>query len=84
MKINKEEILTSNTNHAKKILEGRTIKKVRYMTDDECEHMMWSKKSIVLQLDNGTLAFLSMDDEGNDGGSMYYVENGTMNVICTL
>jgi hypothetical protein len=78
------EVLASCTNNAKKVLEGRTIKSVRYMTDEECQHMMWSKKSVVLTLDNGTLAFLSADDEGNDGGSMYYVKDGQMNVICTI
>lgn len=69
------------TNTAKKVLLGRRIVNVRYLDDEEMEMMGWYKRPIVFQLDNGTLCFLSADDEGNDGGAMFYGENG---VIPTL
>lgn len=51
-------------------LVGRTIKAVRYMTDEEAEEQGWQAKPAVLELDNGTILFSMMDDEGNDGGCL--------------
>ena len=45
------------------------------------ELMGWYKRPIVFQLDNGTLCFLSADDEGNDGGALFYGENGVIPTI---
>jgi hypothetical protein len=73
------------TKEAKRVLLGRKITSVRYMTDDEAEVLGWSKRSIVLTLDNKILCYMSMDDEGNDGGSMFYDwEDGTQGVLPTL
>lgn len=60
------------TKTAKEVLEGRTIVEVRYLTDEEMEVMGWYKRPICFQLDNGTLCIPQMDDEGNDGGSLFY------------
>lgn len=56
---------------ASKLLVGRTIVGVRYMTDKECTDMDWMQKSIVLILDNGLQIYPSRDDEGNDGGALF-------------
>jgi hypothetical protein len=40
------------------------------------ELMGWYKRPICFELDNGTLCIPSMDDEGNDGGSLFYQEKG--------
>ena len=71
-----QEILTEWTNKSKEVLQGRTITEVRYLNDEEMEMMGWYKRPICFELDNGTLCIPSMDDEGNDGGSLFYQEKG--------
>lgn len=75
----------SNTKHwtdfSKQVLEGRTITKVRYLTDREMELMGWQSRPICFLLDNGTLCIPSMDDEGNDGGSLFFQSQGKMDCI---
>ena len=56
---------------AEKILVGRKIVKVEWMTDEECEDWMWSSKPICMLLDDGTWIYPSKDDEGNDGGALF-------------
>ena len=58
------------TAYAEEHLKGRKIKHVRYMTKEEADAMDWYKRPLVMTLDNGTIIYLSMDDEGNDGGVM--------------
>ena len=72
----KQEIETYRVGKLEEVLKGRTINHVRYLNDDEMKLMMWSKRPIVFVLDNGTLCFPSMDDEGNDGGTLFYQEKG--------
>jgi hypothetical protein len=54
------------------ILKGRTIVAARYMSKQEAEDMYWDSRPLVIHLDNGTLLFMSRDDEGNDGGALFY------------
>jgi hypothetical protein len=54
------------------VLKDRTIAAVRYMSQEEAKSMSWDSRPLVLHLDNGTLLFISRDDEGNDGGSLFY------------
>ena len=54
------------------VLKDRTIAAVRYMSQGEAKSMSWDKRPLVLHLDNGTLLFISKDDEGNNGGSLFY------------
>lgn len=58
-------------NAAKKLLQGRTITDVRYLSTEEAKELMWDKKCIVLHLDDGNLIYPSMDDEGNNGGALF-------------
>ena len=66
------------TNEAKKVLEGRTIISVRYLNDKEMKMMGWYKRPVVFFLDNGTSCILSCDDEGNDGGVLFYGKDGVL------
>ena len=56
---------------AEKILLGKHIVKVEWMTDKECEEMMWDSKPVCFQLDDGTWLYPSQDDEGNNGGALF-------------
>ncbi len=74
----KPETLSHWTNVAKKVLEGKTIVEVRYMNDEEMEMMGWYSRPICFFLNDGTTCLLSQDDEGNDGGVLFYNENGVL------
>lgn len=74
----KEETLTKWNKIAKETLEGRTIVEVRYLNDEEMEDMGWYSRPICFFLDNGVSCILSADDEGNDGGVLFYGENGVL------
>ncbi len=74
----KEDVLNHWTKKSKEVLEGRTIVEVRYLNDEEMEDIGWSSRPIVFFLDNGTYCTLSSDDEGNDGGVLFYGENGVL------
>ena len=56
------------TKTAQKVLLNRSIIRVEYMKDKECNDYMWYKKPITFILDNGTRVIAMQDDEGNDGG----------------
>lgn len=58
------------------VLEGKTIIKARYMNDAEMEQFGWYKRPICFFLSDGTQCVLSADDEGNDGGSLFYFKKG--------
>jgi hypothetical protein len=67
------------------VLKGRTITLVRYLNDEEMEAMGWYSRPLCFQLDNGTLCIPSADDEGNDGGALFYQEAGEeLNVLPVL
>jgi len=52
-------------------LVGRTVTGARYLKKEEMVALGWTKSVLVLTLDDGTLLFPSMDDEGNDGGALF-------------
>jgi hypothetical protein len=56
---------------AAKVLVGRQIVAARYLTNEESRRLGWSTRSVVFELDNGTLVWPSMDDEGNDAGALF-------------
>lgn len=79
--LKQEEILPYWTNVAKKVLEGKWIVEVRYLNDEEMEMMGWYKRPVCFFLNDGTTCVLSMDDEGNDGGVLFYGKDGVLPVI---
>ena len=74
----KNDVLNHWTKKSKEVLEGRTIVEVRYMNDEEMEDIGWDSRPIIFTLDNGTYCTLSQDEEGNDGGVLFYNENGVL------
>lgn len=54
-----------------KLLLGRTIKLVRYMTNEEANEFGWYRRAVVIQLNDGTCIYPSRDDEGNDAGALF-------------
>jgi hypothetical protein len=71
-------LLARWTSQAKKVLLKRTIVDVRYLTDEEMEDMGWYSRPLALFLDNGEHLIISADDEGNDGGAIFYGTNGVL------
>ena len=67
-----KELETQWQNSTRKLLVGKTVGHVRYMSDEEMEDFMWYKKPIVIIFTDGTMLIPQSDDEGNDGGSLYY------------
>jgi hypothetical protein len=55
----------------KKHLLGRKIVDVRCTSEEEVEYQGWHRQPIQIKLDNGTWLTPTMDDEGNDGGSIH-------------
>jgi hypothetical protein len=60
------------------VLKGRTIVDVRYLNDEEMKMMGWYSRPICFFLDNGVSCILSSDDEGNDGGVLFYGSDGVL------
>ena len=56
---------------ANDLFAGRTIKRVRYMSDAEVEAMGWYSAAPVFVLDDGNAIWPSADDEGNNAGAMF-------------
>jgi hypothetical protein len=78
MSVTKLETLTKWNKIAKEVLEGRKIVEVRYMNDKEMEVMGWDSRPICFLLDNDVICILSSDDEGNDGGVLFYGSDGVL------
>jgi len=74
----KSEVQNYWTKKSKDVLQGRTIVEVRYLNDEEMEQLGWYKRPLCFILDNGEYCVVSCDDEGNDGGSLFYGENGVL------
>ena len=64
-----------------KYLKGKTIKEVTWLGDKDMENLMWYKRPVVIKFTDGTILIPQSDDEGNDGGSMYYQDAQTSDVI---
>jgi hypothetical protein len=58
---------------ARKALEGKTITRVRYMTDDEAKGIGWGYqgRAVMLILDDGSMVLPSVDPEGNGPGALF-------------
>ena len=83
MSIKTSSLVRHWTVQAASVLEGRTIKKVRYLDEDELRSLYWRSTTIVLELDNGTLVFPSCDDEGNEAGALY-TTNEDVSIVPTI
>ena len=78
MSVHQKEMIDKWNKVSQDVLKGRTIVEVRYLNDEEMEMMGWYNRPICFFLDNGVSCILSSDDEGNDGGVLFYGENGVL------
>ena len=65
-------------------LTGKTIASVRYMTEQECKRLMWVSRPLLIRFTDGSYIIPQMDDEGNDGGAMYYEGDSGAVLIHTI
>jgi hypothetical protein len=65
-------------------LIGKTIKRVRFLTNEEAENFMWHSRPLVIEFFDGSIMFPQADDEGNDGGAMLYLSDYTENAKHTI
>ncbi len=54
---------------------GQRIVKMHYMSKRDAEKLGWHKRPLMLMLENGTYIIPQQDDEGNDGGAMWLMNN---------
>ena len=64
-----------------KYLKGKTIKEVTWLSDGDMKQMMWYKRPVIIHFTDGSFVIPQSDDEGNDGGSMYYQDKNTSDTI---
>lgn len=70
---------------AERLLMGRKIIGVRYMTDEEAADMGWSRRCVAIFLDNDTNVIVQADDEGNEAGVLSITtKNGSAEVLPVL
>lgn len=63
-----DDITKRWTDEAKRLLEGKTITAVEYMTQEEAEEAGFYCRPVCIVLDDGTTFLPQRDDEGNDAG----------------
>lgn len=78
----KQEIQKLNTEKVQ-FLVGKTIKLVRYLDQSEAPEDWWSRP-VVIEFTDGSLLMPQSDDEGNDGGAMYYQSKDGYKIINTI
>ena len=72
--MNEEEMNKQWEATANKILLGRKIVKIRWLSKLSAEQDFgWYKRPIILTLDDGSEIIPQMDDEGNDGGALLWI-----------
>ena len=65
-------------------LVAKKISSVRYMTQEEADAMMWDKRPLVIRFTDGSFLIPQMDDEGNNGGAMYFQNDSGAVLIHTI
>lgn len=76
---------------ANDVLLNKKIVKVEYLSKENTNKYGWYKRPVIFWLDDGTHIQVQCDDEGNDGGVLYYIrppknnqsesEQGTLPVL---
>ena len=72
------------TAFAAKRLVGKKIVEVEYLSDKEIKDIGWSNRPVAFKLDDGAWVYPQMDDEGNDGGVLYYHQEGDCEIFPVL
>ena len=78
-KLNKEW-----TTHAERALLNKRIIKVEYMSKQEAEQYDWYCRPITFILDDGTRIIPQSDDEGNNGGALWFGTESEESVMPVL
>jgi len=65
-------------------LVAKRITSVRYMTQEEADALMWSKRPLIITLNDGSMIVPQMDDEGNDGGALWVQNGGQDKLVYTI
>jgi hypothetical protein len=77
-----EMSLTDKWNQKARIsLLGQTIVAVNYMDNKTAEYMGWYSRPIMFRLSNGTVCYISSDDEGNDGGALFMQDKKGKDIV---
>jgi hypothetical protein len=84
-KLTKEEIKNRKfwLGLANKNLKGKTIRKVRYLTNEEEKHV-WcgdTHRTIIIIFTDGSWILPSIDEEGNGAGAFFTSFNSPANVL---
>tara|TARA_Y100000034_G_C6810271_1_gene364080 strand:- start:709 stop:978 length:270 start_codon:yes stop_codon:yes gene_type:complete len=73
---------------AKKVLLGKRIIQVKYVEKKECDKYMWTKRPISFMIsddeDNITRLIVQSDDEGNNGGALWYSNKNEASILPVL
>ena len=69
--------------HSFKQLIGKTIAKIEYLSNEECNELMWFSKPVAIVFTDGTFMIPVADDEGNDGGVLWYEGEGSTTILCS-
>jgi anti-sigma factor ChrR (cupin superfamily) len=64
-------------------LKGKTIKRVLWLDDQTMENAMWYNRPVVIEFTDGSILMPQSDDEGNDGGALFYADEVKTRVIYT-
>lgn len=67
-----------------KYLKGKTIKEVTWLSDGDMKNIGWYKRPVMIHFTDGSFVIPQSDDEGNDGGSMYYQDEKVSDTIYVL
>ena len=66
---------------ASNFLVGQTIRRVRYLTDNEVIDLGWTRSNVVIEFEDGHWIIPMTDDEGNDAGTLWTSSQSELNVI---
>ena len=76
-----KEIEKRWVDEANKQLKGKTIAKVRYMTEDEVNDNYWYKRGVVIVFTDGSICYPVADDEGNDSGVIFGIDKDSKDYV---
>ena len=71
-------------NLASNFLVGKTIRRVRYLNDEEVIDLGWTRSNVVIEFTDGHWVVPMTDDEGNDAGTLWTSSGSELNVIPTI
>ena len=73
------QVLGWNAGHSLEIKES-----VEYLTNSECKDLDWYCRPVAFKLNDGSWVYSQKDDEGNDGGALYYHQEDDCTVFPVL